>query len=391
MAIVNPPGWLENAGPVHTAAQLRSYIGGLLGGTNVTATDLIPRGGVHPNLGGTAGGGGEFLVQAQGSPNMSVRVSPGVCAVPGYESPTQGVYMVMNDAEVSLPVTAAHGSLTRIDSVVVRVRDSDYSGANDDALLEVVAGTAGSGVPPTLTGNRERIADITVGAGVTSITSGNITDRRRFYFGNGAVLQVLNEAELAAIGSAQVGAGQLAWARQQGTLWIFSVAGTWSQISHGSIGSTIYVSKTADTARTSNTSSDDPHLQVNGLPANATYRFELNLIVSAVAVGQGDFGMRFTHPGTGGAYVTAIKHSLFHAAGTAVNGDMDAEATPRTTTSPTGEISGGCGATPSGILVRGKLFTGSSGGNFRLQWRLLQAIGTTTLRQESDMLLTRIS
>lgn len=46
------PGWLENAGAVHSAAQLRSYIGALVGGTNSSATGLIARGGVNPYLGG---------------------------------------------------------------------------------------------------------------------------------------------------------------------------------------------------------------------------------------------------------------------------------------------------------------------------------------------------
>lgn len=336
-------------------------------------------------------------VQAQGSPNMSVRIATGVAAVPGTESPTQGLYWVLNDAEVSVPITAAHGSLPRIDSVIIRIRDTDYSGANDDATFEVVAGTpASSPVAPTLTGNVAKLADIAVGAGVTSIVSGNITDSRGFLRGMGGQRQVLTEAQLALIGTSQVIPGDTAWARQEGTLWVFTNANTWQKVPFGPSGDVgrVYVSKTADTARNTTTGaaySDDPHLQANGLPANATYRFEVNLIVSAVAVGQGDIAMRFTHPGAGGAFLAFTKHGLFHAAATAVSVEFDGEATPRTTTSPTPEVSAGCGATPSGILFRGRFFTGSGGGDLRLQWKLLLMSGTTTVRQESDMYLERIS
>jgi hypothetical protein len=385
------PGWLENAGAVHTAAQMRSYIGGLLAGTNAAATDLVPRGGVNPYL------GGEMLVQSQPSPNMSVRISSGLAGVPGGESATQGAYWVLNDAEVTVPITAAHGSLPRIDSIIVRVRDSDYSGANDDALFEVVAGTpASSPVAPALFGNRVKLADITVGAGVTSITSGNISDARSFLRGLGGTRQVRSQSELNSIGTTQVIPGDTAWARQEGTLHVFDITNVWRQIPFGPAGDVgrVYVSKTGDTARNTSTGSaysDDPHLQANGLPANATYKVDINLIVSAVAVGQGDIAMRFTHPGSGGAYLAITKHGLFHAAATAVAIEFDGEATARTTVSPTPELSAGCGATPSGILFRGKLFTGSNGGDFRLQWKLLLLSGTTTLRQESDMYLERIS
>jgi hypothetical protein len=388
MTVHNPPGWLENAGATHTAHQLRSYVGGMFAGTNAVGTDLIPRGGINSALGAA------YLVQAQASPNMSIRVGSGLCYVPGTESPTQGAYAVMNDAEVTLAVSAAHGSLSRIDSVVARVRDSDYSGSDNDALLQVVAGTpAGSPSAPTLPNNTLRLANITVGPAVSSITNPDIADTRRFAAALGGIMPVQAASNLASIGSSQVEPGQAAFAINGETLWLFTAGGGWRQVPLGPTGDAgrIYVSKSADTPRTSTSQSDDPHLQANSLPANATYKFWVNLIVSAVAVGQGDFVLRFSHPGAGGAYVALTKQSLFHAATTATSDQMDDEAIARTTATPTGELSAGVGATPSGIQVEGKLFTGSGGGNFRLQWRLLTAVGTTTLRQESDMLLERMS
>src|SRR5687768_2275445 len=62
-----------------------------------------------------------LLVEAQSSPNMSVKVSRGMCVVPGMESVVQGNYFVVNDAQIaSIAVGTSHASLFRTDTVVVR-------------------------------------------------------------------------------------------------------------------------------------------------------------------------------------------------------------------------------------------------------------------------------
>jgi hypothetical protein len=172
MAVINPPQFLQNAGNVHTAAEIRTAFGSLLGLAS-GAGSLVPAGGINPVL------GNQLQVTQTGSPSMGVIVKSGVAWVPGTQSGTQGVYGVTNDADSTLTVTAADPTNPRIDIVVFTVRDTQYSGAIDDSLLQVVAGTpAGSPVAPATPANSLKLANIAVGAGVTSIVTANITDFR---------------------------------------------------------------------------------------------------------------------------------------------------------------------------------------------------------------------
>jgi hypothetical protein len=59
------------------------------------------------------------------------------------------------------------------------VRDAFYSGANNDVIFQVIAGTP-SATPsaPALPANSLSLATVAVGAAVTQINSGNITNTR---------------------------------------------------------------------------------------------------------------------------------------------------------------------------------------------------------------------
>lgn len=176
MTEVNPCGWLQNAGATHTAAQMRTYLGALLGGVLSAGAITRTRGGVHPQL------GVQLQVTANGTPNMSVNVATGVAFIPGTENGAQGTYFVENDATVNLSINTAPGAgLNRIDIVVAKVQDQFYSGATNAWSLAVVAGTAAaSPSAPSAPNNAIILAQVFVGALVSSITTGNITDTR-FY------------------------------------------------------------------------------------------------------------------------------------------------------------------------------------------------------------------
>lgn len=123
------------------------------------------------------------VVQRGAGANNSVDVGSGTIIVPGTESGLQGYYHVHNDATVNVAGVAAHGSLPRIDTVVLKVRDSFYSGGNNDAQLLVVSGTAASSpARPDLDAlsheNYYRLADISVPANDNTIVTGDITDLR---------------------------------------------------------------------------------------------------------------------------------------------------------------------------------------------------------------------
>ena len=82
---------------------------------------------------------------------MSVDVAGGRAFVSGTEATYQGVYFAENRGSSNIAVAASDPTNPRIDLVVMRVRDSAYSGATDTVAIEVVTGTpAASPVAPTL-------------------------------------------------------------------------------------------------------------------------------------------------------------------------------------------------------------------------------------------------
>lgn len=138
---------------------------------------------------------GDFKVtQRAAGTIMAVDVAAGFALVDANNSGNNGLYHVTNDAFVTVPITTAHATLPRVDQVVITVNDSVHGGASSDTpVLTTIDGTPTSGATldnrngaiPTLPANTLRIADVLVGAGVTSITNTNIRDRRpwaRGYF-----------------------------------------------------------------------------------------------------------------------------------------------------------------------------------------------------------------
>jgi hypothetical protein len=120
-----------------------------------------------------------LAVTANSPAGMSVRVASGWAAIVGTTTINMGVYTAYNDASVTLTVTTANPTNPRIDLVCMTVRDAYYAGADNDVILQVIAGTpAGSPVAPALPANSISLATIAVGAAVTQINSGNITDTR---------------------------------------------------------------------------------------------------------------------------------------------------------------------------------------------------------------------
>jgi hypothetical protein len=124
-------------------------------------------------------GSSSMAVTANSPVGMSVRVASGWAAVVGTTTSNMGVYTAYNDATEVLTITTANPTNPRIDLVCLTIRDAYYSGASNDVIYQVIAGTpAGSPVAPALPANSISLATIAVGAAVTQINSGNITDTR---------------------------------------------------------------------------------------------------------------------------------------------------------------------------------------------------------------------
>jgi hypothetical protein len=179
MTLRTPPSWLQNGS--HPAENDRLTTQALWATTGIINSSSL-------------------AVTANVPAGMSVRVASGWAAIVGTTQPNMGTYVGYNDAQITLTVTTADPTNPRIDLVCMTVNDSYYSGSTNNVVLQVVAGTpAGSPVAPTLPDNSISLATIAVGAGVTQINSGNITDTR--------VLVTTNIPESGDISSVTAGTG----------------------------------------------------------------------------------------------------------------------------------------------------------------------------------------
>jgi len=105
------------------------------------------------------------------SSGMKVKLPAGFAFVRGH--------MYWNSAELELDISTADSS-ARVDSVVLTLDPS----ANE-IVAEVLPGTPGSSTPPALTLDdagiyQVRLANVAVGASVSTISSGDVTDVRSF-------------------------------------------------------------------------------------------------------------------------------------------------------------------------------------------------------------------
>lgn len=179
MALRTPPSWLQNGS--HPAENDRLSMQALWATTGIIGVNS--------------------LEVAENSPvGMSVLVDTGWAAIVGTTQANMGVYTVYNDASTALTVTASDPTNPRIDRVVVTIQDAFYSGAFNDVIFQVIAGTpAGSPVAPATPANSISLATIAVGATVTQINTANITDTR--------VLVTTNIPEIGDISAVTAGAG----------------------------------------------------------------------------------------------------------------------------------------------------------------------------------------
>lgn len=159
MAELNPPQWLQ-------------------AGSHPANTDRLLTKAIVAKEGVVLPGDLSVSERAAGA-NMSVDVAAGSAFIHGTESGTQGTYHVYNDAVANLTIAAADATNPRIDLVVAQVRDSFYSGGDDDWQLAVLTGTpAASPAEPAVPDNAIVLARVDVDALAAAITDADITDRR---------------------------------------------------------------------------------------------------------------------------------------------------------------------------------------------------------------------
>lgn len=124
--------------------------------------------------------GGGLVTQRAAGTNMSVDVAAGLVVVVGDDAAGQGRYLVPITVAENVIIPAAPGANSRIDSIVLRVRDPQAGGdPGEDGILEVVSGAAAAvPVAPAIPDTATELARVTVAAGTLAITNAMVTDRR---------------------------------------------------------------------------------------------------------------------------------------------------------------------------------------------------------------------
>lgn len=347
MTVVNPPGFLQNLS-THSAEILRGVPAAMLAGT-LSSASLKPRGGVARGL------GGGLAVTQNGTPNMTVNVASGYAMVSGTEDANQGTYVVHNDGTVNLSLTAADGTNPRIDLVVFRVQDQQYSGGTNSSSLAIIAGTpAGSPSPPAAPANSIVLAQLSVPAGDTTITTGQITDMRPFLAGEGGVIPVLNASRRPA--STEVLTGQRIkeldtgyyyewngskWLRERATVTLITAEARTTTTTYADV----------DAAKTLNSTGF-----LFPVEANSRYLFDIDFGIQAnVSVG---LKMNMVYPSGASVDIGWI--------GTTIAGAMTTNWTQSYTSGNDIGVMGGTGGS-SYHRVKGVILTGGTAGTAKFQ------------------------
>src|SRR5436305_765158 len=152
---------------------------------NAAYTDFVGQGivGSVGNTSGVAPSTGGFAVNAQGTPDATIAVSSGVAYVTGTPtSQNSQTFRVKNSASANTTISANASGSTKYDWVYITLSATNLNTPNtagDNVATITVSrsssASADDGTPPTYGYN---IAVVTVANGFTTITNGNIADKR---------------------------------------------------------------------------------------------------------------------------------------------------------------------------------------------------------------------
>lgn len=204
MSIESPPFAIQAEGSTTPAEQARRAVGFL---TSRGAT-------VGSTVGGVRVAGDLALSVGTG---LQVKVGGGELLIPGSLATTQGGYYTYGTQGETgtLTLSAASASYPRVDRIVARVFDSQYSGTEHKVALEAVTGTPTSGA--TLA-NKSGVAaapanSYTIGYALVPANAVSLTAEDLEYV-----------AQVVTIDGAHLVAGTVAWTALNGTLPTTKVA-----------------------------------------------------------------------------------------------------------------------------------------------------------------------
>jgi hypothetical protein len=160
-------------------------------------------------------------VTARSTPDMSVNVAAGQCAVTVTEITPGGTALCANDATVNVPIAISDATNPRIDLIVARVYAETAALADRKWRLEPVTGTpAASPVEPTLPPNSLRLKRVDVPAGATSITASNISGNPARTSAAGGITVSRDATDVAGVTVGQYRDRAGALERWDGTAWV---------------------------------------------------------------------------------------------------------------------------------------------------------------------------
>lgn len=117
-------------------------------------------------------------VTQNGAGDVSVNIGAGTAVIMGDDQALQGMYLVVNDATVNLPMPPVPGANKRIDEISLKVNDPQAGGAvGNNATFVVTQGVvAANPVAPTTPLSAIPIARVLRTAGDAAILTVQITD-----------------------------------------------------------------------------------------------------------------------------------------------------------------------------------------------------------------------
>ncbi len=201
---------------------------------------------------------------------MVGRVSPCIAWIDGTSGNLQGGYPVVVDANTDVTFGNGEAGNTRIDRVVLQIRDNPYDASGVQAgrvfIVQGQAGGAANAVPAssTLLWEVTVPANASVGGGGFTMSTAR-ADKRGWTTGLGGLLIVKDATDEASVTPHE---GMECY-RLDGKAKRLYTNGAWQW------NQRLYAEKTADQNYSSTTVTDDGELKLTGLPSTATYLFEV--------------------------------------------------------------------------------------------------------------------
>lgn len=130
-------------------------------------------------------------LKVSASSGMTLAVNPGVVWVQGSAAANSGMYEGILDTANTVTLATSDPTNPRIDNIIVQFTDLGTSSST--AVVTPQTGTpAASPSAPTLPNNSLLLAQVSVAASASSISAGNITDKRVWTVATGGIVPMTN-------------------------------------------------------------------------------------------------------------------------------------------------------------------------------------------------------